>query len=150
MESIHETLRLIVLVEQRMSMRTVNSPCAGLVVEITATEGGIIDEYLPLMTVEDTRVSFVEVYVPETQDRPVVVGQSVEVYSRRSDQYSTTGRISFVHPGFSPIPERLWLRGQMLWARKFRVELAPDHRLLPGESVRVRILQGRAEHAASQ
>lgn len=150
MESIHETLRLIVLVEQRMSMRTVNSPCAGLVVEITATQGGIIDEYLPLMTVEDTRVSFVEVYVPETQDRPVVVGQSVEVYSRRSDQYSTTGRISFVHPGFSPIPERLWLRGQMLWARKFRVELAPDHSLLPGESVRVRILQGRAEHAASQ
>jgi hypothetical protein len=55
-----------------------------------------------------------------------------------------------VHPGFSPIPERLWLRGQMLWARKLRVELAPRHSLLPGESVRVRILQGWADHAATE
>ena len=149
MESIHQTLRRLILVEQRMAMRIVTAPCGGLVVEITATEGATIDEYLPFMTVEDTRVSFVEVYVPETQDRPVVVGQPVQVYSRRSDQYSTSGRISFVHPGFSPIPERLWLRGQMLWARKLRVELAPRHSLLPGESVRVRILEGRADHAAT-
>ena len=145
MESIHETLRRLNLVEQRMEYRTVSSPCDGLIVEITARDGSTIDAYLPIITVEDTQVFFVEVYVPETQDRRVEVGQPVEVYSRRSDQYSTTGRISFVHPGFSPMPERLWLRGQMLWARKFRVELAPRHALLPGESVRVRILEQRSD-----
>jgi len=149
MESIHETLRRLTLIEQRMEYRTVSAPCEGLVVEIIARKGSTIDPYLPIMTVEDTQVSFVEVYVPETQDRQVEVGQPVEVYSRRSDQYNTTGRISFVHPGFSPMPERLWLRGQMLWARKLRVELAPHHSLLPGESVRVRILEGRGDHAAT-
>ena len=75
-------------------------------------------------------------------DRRVRVGQPVEVYSRRSDQFNTTGHIRFVHPGFSRMPARLWLRGQMLWARKLRVELTPPHALLPGESVQVRILAG--------
>ena len=149
MESIQATLRRLALVEQRMAFRTVDSPCAGLVVEIAAREGSTVDAYLPIVTVEDDQVSVVEVYVPETQDRQVEAGQPVEVYSRRSDQYSATGRISFVHPGFSPMPERLWLRGQMLWARKFLVELAPRHSLLPGESVRVRILEGRVQHAAA-
>jgi HlyD family secretion protein len=149
MESIHETRRRLVLVEQRMAFRTAASPCDGLVVEIRAREGSAIDAYRPMVMVGEDRVSFVEVYVPETQDRRVAVGQPVEVYSRRADQYSTTGSISFVHPGFSPIPERLWLRGQMLWARKFRVELAPQHLLLPGESVRVRILGGQGDHAGA-
>ncbi|MBT6145002.1 MAG: HlyD family efflux transporter periplasmic adaptor subunit [Gemmatimonadetes bacterium] len=147
MQSIQETLRRLTRVEQRMALRVVTAPCTGLVVDINAYEGSTIDEYVPIMTVEDTQVSFVEVFVPETQDRRVVVGQPVEVYSRRSEQYSTTGHISFVHPGFAPMPERLWLRGQMSWARKFRVELAPHHALVPGESVRVRILQPRGDHA---
>ena len=149
MESIHETLRRLALVDQRMEYRTVRAPCAGVVVEITAREGSTMDEYAPIMTVEDAQVAFVDVYVPETQDRRVVAGQPVEVYSRRSEQYSTTGRVDFVHPGFSPMPERLWLRGQMLWARRFQVELAPHHLLLPGESVRVRILEGREDQDAA-
>ena len=140
-ERIHETLRALMLTDQRLLYRTIRAPCDGLVVEILALAGSTVDAFAPIITVEDTRVSFVEVYVPETQDRRVDVGQAVEVYSRRSDQFDTTGRIDFVHPGYSPMPERLWLRGQMLWARKLRVTLASGHSLLPGESVRVRILQ---------
>ncbi len=86
---------------------------------------------------------------PEAQNRQLEAGQSVEVYSRRSDQFNTTGHIRFVHPGFSRMPERLWLRGQMLWVRKFRVELAPHHSLLPGESVLVRVLEGGKDAAAT-
>lgn len=144
MERIHQTLHRLTLIEQRMKYRIVKAPCAGRVVEVMAQEGSTVEAYRPILTVEDPQVSFVEIYIPEAQDRRIAVGQSVEVYSRRADQFNTTGRISFAYPGFSRMPERLWLRGQMLWARKFQVELAPHHSLLPGESVRVRILAGDA------
>ena len=141
MVSIRETLHLLEQVKQRLVLRTVVAPCAGLVVDIAARVGSTVGEYEPILTVEDSRVGFVEVYVPETQDPHITVGQSVEVYSRRSPEYDTGGRISFVHPGFAPMPERLRLRGQMVWARRFRVELAPGHALLPGEPVRIRIVE---------
>jgi HlyD family secretion protein len=147
MERIHETLHRLTLIEQRLDYRIVKAPCEGRVVEITEREGNTIDAYQPILTVEDPQVSFVEAYVPEAQNRRLEEGQPVEVYSRRSDQFNTTGHIRFVHPGFSRMPERLWLRGQMLWVRKFRVELAPHHSLLPGESVRVRILARGGDEA---
>ena len=149
MERIHETLHQLTLIEQRMKYRIVKAPCEGRVVEITTRQGSTVDAYQPILTVEDPRVSFVEVYVPEAQDRRIEAGQPVKIYSRRSDQFNTIGHIRFVHPGFSRMPERLWLRGQMLWVRKFRVELAPHHSLLPGESVRVRILEGRRDDAGT-
>jgi len=149
MESIGEVLRRLAAVDARLACRTVKAPCEGLVVEIFARQGSTVEAWAPILTVEDAGVAFVDVYVPETQDRQVHAGQPVEVYSRRSDAYDTSGRISFVHPGFAPMPERLWLRGQVLWARRFRVELSPDHRLLPSESVRVRLLPEREDHAAA-
>jgi multidrug efflux pump subunit AcrA (membrane-fusion protein) len=149
MERIYDTLHQLTLIEQRMEYRIVKAPCGGRVVEVNVRVGSTVDAFATILTVEDPLVSFVEVYVPETQDRRVQVGQVVEIYSRRSDKFNTTGRISFVHPGFSPMPERLWLRGQMLWARKFRVELEPDHVLLPGESVRVRILGRQTDEAGT-
>ena len=149
MERIYETLHQLTLIEQRMEYRLVKAPCEGRVVEINEREGSTVDAYQPILTVEDLRVSFVEVYVPEAQDRRIEAGQPVKIYSRRSDQFNTTGHIRFVHPGFSRMPERLWLRGQMLWVRKFRVELAPHHSLLPGESVRVQILEGRKDAAGT-
>jgi multidrug resistance efflux pump len=145
MQRIHQIRHRLTLIEQRLEYRIVKAPCDGRVVEIAMRQGSTVDAYQPILTVEDPRVSFVEVYVPETLDRWVEVGQLVEVYSRRSDQFNTTGHIRFLHPGFSRMPERLWLRGQVLWARKLRVELAPNHALLPGESVRVRILAERRD-----
>ena len=142
MERINEIRHRLTLIEQRIEFRIVKAPCDGQVVEVAVRQGSTVDAYQPILTVEDPLVSFVEVYVPETQDRRVRVGQPVEVYSRRSDQFNTTGHIRFVHSGFSRMPARLWLRGQMLWARKLRVELTPPHALLPGESVQVRILAG--------
>ena len=140
MERIHETLHALTLTEQRVELRTVRAPCEGQITEILALTGSTINAFSPIITVQDTSVAFVEVYVPETQDMRLEAGQMVEVYSNRSREFDATGRIGLVYPGYSPIPERLWLRGQMLWARKLRVTLDKDHSLLPGESVRVRVL----------
>ena len=141
MARIHETLYALVLIDQRIDYRTVKAPCDGPVVEILARAGDTVDAYIPIITVEDTRVSFLEVYIPETQDHRVEVGRPVIIYSKRSNDFNTTGRITFVHPGFSPMPDRLMFRGQIAWARKLRVELAPGHSLEPGESVRVKLLK---------
>jgi multidrug resistance efflux pump len=148
-DRLHEIRRRLALIEQRLEARIVRAPCAGRVVEITVRTGTSIDAYRPILTIEDPQVSYVEVYLPEAQDRAVMAGQLVEVYSRRSDQFNTTGHIRFVHPGFTAMPERLWLRGQPLWARKMQIELAPDHALLPGESVQARLLPGQGTAASA-
>ena len=137
MQRIHEVRQSITRIDQRIEYRTVRSPSAGLVSRILARPGSTVDAFLPIITVESAEVSVVEVYVPETEDLQWRVGQAVEVMSRRSSDFDARGRIDFVHPGYSPMPERLWLRGQMLWARKVRVVLEAGHLLLPGESVRV-------------
>ena len=143
MRELHETQHALLLIQQRLERRMVRAPCAGVVVEVMAGQGSTVEAYVPILAVADARVSYVEIYVPETQDTQAEVGQLVEVYSRRSASLSATGRVCLVYPGFSLMPERLWLRGQMLWARKLRAELAPGHPLLPGESVRVRLLERR-------
>ena len=137
MQRIHEVRQSITLIDQRIEHRTVRSPSTGLVSRILAPPGSTVDAFLPIVTVERAEVSVVEVYLPETEDLQLQVGQAVEVMSRRSSDFDARGRIDFVHPGYSPMPERLWLRGQMLWARKVRVALEAGHLLLPGESVRV-------------
>ena len=150
-QRLHEVRQSLTLIDQRIEYRTVRSPCSGSVSEILALQGSTVDAFVPIATVESTDVSEVEVYVPETEDLQFAVGQEVEVMSRRSSEFDAVGRIDFVHPGYSPLPERLWLRGQMSWARKARVLLEPGHLLLPGESVRVRVVDqsssGRAAHA---
>ena len=139
-QRIHEVRQSLTLIDQRVEYRTVRSPCSGSVSGILALQGSTVDAFVPIVAVESTDASAVEVYVPETQDLQLAVGQGVEVMSRRSSEFDATGRIDFVHPGYSPLPERLWLRGQMSWARKARVLLEPGHLLLPGESVRVRVV----------
>ena len=137
MQRIHEVRRSITLIDQRIEYRTVRSPSTGRVSRILALPGSTVEAFLPIVTVERAEASVVEVYVPETEDLQLQVGQVVKVMSRRSSDFDARGRIDFVHPGYSPMPERLWLRGQMLWARKVRVALEAGHLLLPGESVRV-------------
>ena len=137
LQRIHEVRQSITLIDQRIEYRTVRSPSKGLVSRILAPPGSTVDAFLPIVTVESAQASVVEVYVPETEHLQLQVGQAVEVMSRRSSDFDARGRIDFVHPGYSPMPERLWLRGQMLWARKVRVVLEAGHLLLPGESVRV-------------
>ena len=139
-QRIHEVRQSLTLIDQRLEYRTVRSPCSGSVSGILALQGSTVEAFAPIVTVEGTDASEVEVYVRETEDKPLAVGQEVEVMSRRSSEFDAMGRIDFVHPGYSPMPERLWLRGQMLWARKARVLLEPGHLLLPGESVRVRVV----------
>ena len=138
-ERLHEVRQSLVLIDQRIEYRTVRSPCEGSVSEILALQGSTVDAFVPIVSVESSDASAVEVYVPETEDLQLDIGQEVEVMSRRSSEFDARGRIDFVHPGYSPMPERLWLRGQMLWARKARVLLESGHLLLPGESVRIRL-----------
>lgn len=146
----HETRRLLCLVEQRIEQRTVRAPCEGRVVEINARVGNTVEANSPVITVEDTAVAYVDAYIPETRDTRVEVGQAAEIYSRRSPEAHTTGHVSFVHPGFAPMPERLWVNGRIVWGRKLRVQLVSGHSLLPGESVRVRILKQQPEQEAGQ
>jgi len=63
----------------------------------------------------------------------------VSICSSRDRKFNTTGAVTFVHPGFTRAANRLSFRGEIFWARKIRVALPEDHKLLPGEVVSVRI-----------
>ncbi len=139
MEYAESLQRQIALNEQRVDMRTVLAPCDGYVTEIMASSGDVVDAFLPILSVEELKPMFVDVYIPEKSKLLPEIGMRVEITSSRNNGFNTTGVITFVHPGFSRAAERLSFRGQIFWARKARIKLAQTHQLIPGEVVYVRV-----------
>ncbi len=139
MERAEELRRQIAVTEHRMRLRTIIAPCDGHVGEILAHPGNVVQEFIPILSVEESNPKYLTVYVPEKSNIQPEVGAQVKIFSGRSKRYNTTGLVSFVHPGFSMTAERLSFRGQIFWARKIHVDLNENHALLPGEIVTARI-----------
>lgn len=139
MEYADELRRLVAETEHRIRLRTIVAPCDGYVTELLVRSGDVVDAFIPILTVEELKPAYLDVYVPEQSNAPLEPGMTVEIFSSRKREYNTTGMIRFVHPGFTQASERLSFRGQLFWARKVRVELPEDHHLIPGEVVNARI-----------
>ncbi|MBN2054575.1 hypothetical protein JW905_06620, partial [bacterium] len=125
--------------EHRKAMRNVISPCAGHVVSIYARAGDTIDEFTPVLSVMESGTRFLDIYLQARADFAVEAGMPVVIYPFRSSAGVTTGRVAFVHPGYTQIPKRLMAGSRVQYARAVRIELPPGHKLLPGEIVRARI-----------
>jgi len=145
LERVEEIRHQLVILDQRTRLREVMAPVDGYVVEILARPGDTLPAFSPIVAVEETQASYVDVYLPETEDAPSIVGQRVEVLSKRGSEYNAFGRVTFVYPGYMPIPDRLMFRRQVAWALKIRVELEDGHGLLPGESVKVHVVTSGVE-----
>ncbi len=141
MECAESLQRLVTATEHRINLRSIMAPCDGYVTELLARPGDVVDAFIPILTVEELKPSYLDVFVPEQSNLALETGMEVEVYSSRSRQFNTVGTITFVHPGFERASERLSFRGQIFWARKVRARLPEDHQLVPGEVVNVRILK---------
>jgi len=146
MEYAEELRRLVVETEYRISLRTIVAPCDGYVTEMVARSGDVVDAFIPILTVEELKPTYLDVYIPEQSTLQPQPGMKVEIFSSRKREYNTTGVITFVHPGFTMASERLSFRGQFFWARKVRVELPKDHHLIPGEVVNARINNNKVKH----
>ncbi|HEX9971567.1 MAG TPA: efflux RND transporter periplasmic adaptor subunit [bacterium] len=139
MEYAESLQREVAATEHRISLRTIAAPCDGYVTEMLARSGDVVDAFVPILTVEELKPTYLNVYIPEQSTLQPEPGMTVEIFSSRTREYNTTGVITFVHPGFTQVSERLSFRGQLFWARKVRVELPKDHFLIPGEVVNARI-----------
>jgi len=135
--------REIVFTEHRIQMRTIYSPCDGVVTDILAYPGNVVQDFDSLIVVEEIKPGYLTLFLPEKSKQVPEEGMTVRIFSSRKSAFNTTGIITFVHPGFVKTNGRLSFRGQTFWARKVRVKLAEDHQLLPGELVKVRILGHR-------
>jgi multidrug resistance efflux pump len=141
MEYAESLRREVAETEHRISLRTIVAPCDGYVTEMLARSGDVIDAFVPILTVEELKPAYLDVYIPEQSTLQPEPGMNVEIYSSRKREYNTSGVIIFVHPGFTMAAERLSFRGQFFWTRKLRVELPKDHHLIPGEIVNVRLVK---------
>ncbi len=139
MEHAEMLRRQISTTEYRIQLRTITSPGDGFVTEIYARPGDVVQEFAPVLTVEEIRPRFMTLYIPEKSTDQPEIGMKVDISSSRSRDFNTTGVVTFVHPGFSRAAERLSFRGQIFWARKVQVALIKDHNLVPGEIVNARI-----------
>ncbi len=139
MEYAESLRRQVAAVEHRLAMRTVVAPCEGYVTEMFARPGDVVEAFVPVLAVEESKPGYADIYIPEKSDLQPEPGMKVKIYSSRKDGFNTTGVIRFVHPGFTQAPERLSFRGQLFWARKAQVELSKDHHLIPGEVVNARV-----------
>jgi multidrug efflux pump subunit AcrA (membrane-fusion protein) len=135
-----EEIRLELLaLEESERRRMVKAPVDGFVVSVLAPVGEPVEAFQPLLEIQESVARYVDVYLPESVDTPAVVGNRVEVIPKRAEGEPCMGVITFVYPGYLPIPQRLMFRGQMGWALKMRVALTGSSDLRPGESVRVRV-----------
>ncbi len=136
-ESLH---REVAATEHRITLRTIMSPCDGYITEINALPGNIINAFDPVIIVEEKNTNFLDVYIPESSNLHLEMDMDVRIFSSRGKQYNTTGTITFIHPGFAQASDRVSFRGQVFWARKVRIRLSDDHKLIPGEVVNVRLM----------
>ena len=139
MERAEELRREITGIEHRMHLRTLLAPCDGYVVEMFAHEGDIVQDFTPILSVEESESRYLTIYIPEKANLQLAVGIQTKIYSPRLKRYTVPGIITFIHPGLSQTPERLAFRRQIFWARRVRVELGQESGLLPGEIVYCRI-----------
>jgi multidrug resistance efflux pump len=139
MEHAEELRREIVIAENRIRLRTLVSPCDGVVTDLNARPGDVVQDFDSVLTVEERSPVYMTVYLPEKTILRPESGMRAKIFSSRGRKYNTMGTVVFVHPGISRAPERLSFRGQLFWARKVRVTLDSSHALLPGEVVNVRL-----------
>ena len=128
----------IAALEARSLRGTIGSPCNGHVVAVASWANDSVDAYQPFISVEEDTPTHLEAYLPEQSNTPITEGDRVEVVSNRPHVEAVRGTVTFVHPGFSPMPQRLLVKQIETWARKIYVELDPGHGLLPGERVKVK------------
>ncbi len=128
-----------ILLESQIRMRSLVSPIDGVVTDINARPGDVVEDFDSLITVEERRPVYMTVYLPEKTSIRTDSGMSVRITSQRGRKYDTRGTVIFTAPGISRAPERLSFRGQLFWARKVRVALDSSHALLPGEVVNVHL-----------
>jgi len=140
-ERIHEVELKLKIIKSRKDRRQVISPCDGRVVNVDFLPGDAVDAFIKIVTIEEPQADFIDVYIPETSDHIPTLGQRVAIHPHRSAAREAGGRVIFIDPGYSAIPERLAFRGMIYWARKFRVLLDPGHTLMPGEAVQVEMLR---------
>jgi len=141
-----EIRRQIAEVEYRIQQRTITAPCDGFVIDLLAGPGDVVDEFIPILTIEESNLRNLIVYIPKKSTVQPEIGETVRIFSSRNKKSITTGTVSFVHPGFTQADERLSFRGQLFWARKVHVELMAHHRLVPGEDVYVRFEKKHGKH----
>lgn len=139
LEHAEELRREIVDTEHRINMRTLVAPCDGYVTQVYANSGDVAKAFDPVLTIEETHPSRLIVYIPEHSTVQPEIGNPVQIFSSRSKKFTTTGTVSFIHPGFTRAEERISFRGQVFWARKVQVDLGENNQLVPGEVVTVRI-----------
>jgi multidrug efflux pump subunit AcrA (membrane-fusion protein) len=139
MEHAEELRREIVVTENRIRLRTLVSPCDGVVTDINAWPGDLVRDFNTAITIEGDQPEFMNVYLPEKTTLRPEYGMRAKIFSARGRKYNTAGTVTFVHPDISRAPERLSFRGQVFWARKVLVTLDSSHALLPGEVVNVRL-----------
>lgn len=139
MERAEDLRREIDATEYRIHLRTIIAPCDGYVTEILANAGDVVQDFIPCITIEESKAGYLIVFLPEKARLKPEPGMFVKVYVPRNSDFNTSGTVTFIHPGFTRADERLSFRGQIFWARKVHVELDKDHKLIPGEVVYVKI-----------
>jgi multidrug efflux pump subunit AcrA (membrane-fusion protein) len=126
--------------DERVAHRRVMSPCNCRVASLNYLIGDTVDAFAVIMKVEELQPEYVDVYVPEASGSVPEVGQGVRAYPRRPNDHVARGVVTSVAPGFSVLPERLWLCRTETWARHFRVKLDSGHGLIPGELTEVELV----------
>ena len=77
---------------------TIKSPIRGTVVELTATEGGLIGSTMPIMTIVDTDLLEIHTNINEYDVNRLSVGQTVKITGDAFEGKEYAGKVKYIGP----------------------------------------------------
>jgi multidrug resistance efflux pump len=132
--------RVDVLTLERRGL-TLRSPISGQVTGVLHTDGNVVRAGEPILVVTGEQVDRVVAYIRPDQSQSVEPEMTVQLRSAGQRFRTMTAGVSEVGASIERLPERLWrTAGRPEFGRPFTVNLRPGMSLLPGEPIRIRLL----------
>lgn len=129
--------------EARFRERRVLAPTDATIEVLDVRPGDIIAPNTPVATLLESEQIYVRIYVPETQLNKVAVGQKAEIHVDPFQKQTFDGVVEQINQQAEFLPRNVQTREERIhqvFGVKVRIN-DPSHRVLPGMSADVRLLQ---------
>lgn len=139
---LYELMIELSAIESRKAVK-IRAPFDGIISQVHATVGGVVDVNQPILTITEDRPSEVVAYINETLADEIEVGMEVQVVKMGVEVKMILCEVSSIGPRIEQLPQQLW-RSPTLpqWGLPFLIKIKTDSLdlldLVVGEKVGVR------------
>lgn len=130
-------ITIVTKAEQNLDLKCTE---AGVIGQLEFSQGDKIPAYTCLMKIYGTHPNIVTIYIGDNQLNSLQIGDSVEIQSMNTLDYTLKGCVNALGTRITTLPERLKKIPELrAWGREIQIKIPNENELLQGEKVIVRI-----------